>query len=177
MPLCGHLRRYPKAVRGLSGSKWIAIRNFQEIGRLGSIGGPEAYHIHRSLIATKGQHIDPRVLTRIEAAAGISAADYIEMLALQKEMIEKTHLATRNYDAILMPTVAMVPPEIAPLLESDALYAEANAKALRNTALVNVLGRPAATVPVGDVNAAPVGLMIVGEHGADCDGSGHRGIH
>lgn len=144
-----------------------AIRNFQEIGRLGSIGGPEAYHIHRSLIATKGQQMDPRVLTRIEAAAGISAADYIEMLALQKEMIEKTHLATRNYDAILMPTVAMVPPEIAPLLESDALYAEANAKALRNTALVNVLGRPAATVPVGDANAAPVGLMIVGEHGAD----------
>ncbi|WP_319569011.1 amidase [Cohaesibacter marisflavi] len=144
-----------------------ALENFNEIARLGSLAGPEAYHLHRDLIAAKGDQMDPRVRIRIENGANISASDYIEMLTLQKEMIEKAHLATRNYDVILMPTVAMVPPELAPLEESDALYAEANVKVLRNTALVNVLGRPAATIPVGDVDAAPVGLMIVGEKGAD----------
>nr|WP_321982452.1 amidase [uncultured Cohaesibacter sp.] len=144
-----------------------ALQNFHEIARLGSLAGPEAYHLHRDLIASKGEQMDPRVRIRIENGAGISAVDYIEMLALQKEMIEKAHLATRNYDVILMPTVAIVPPELTPLVESDALYAEANIKVLRNTALVNVLGRPAATIPVGEADAAPVGLMIVGEKGAD----------
>ena len=144
-----------------------AIRNFEQIAMLGSLAGPEAYHLHRTFVTSRGREMDPRVLSRIEASADISAADYIEMLALQRDMINKTYLATRNYDAILMPTVAVVPPEMKPLLASDALYAEANYKVLRNTAIVNLLGRPAATVPIGAKDGAPVGLMIIGEKGAD----------
>nr|WP_321526026.1 amidase [uncultured Cohaesibacter sp.] len=144
-----------------------ALHNFEEISSLGSIAGPEAFHKHRDFIIAHGRQIDPRVLSRLEASGDISAADYIEMLALRKDMIERSHLATRNFDAILMPTVAIVPPEVKPLLASDALYAEANYKVLRNTALINNLGRPAATIPVGLKGGAPVGLMVVGEHGAD----------
>ncbi|WP_319495818.1 amidase [uncultured Cohaesibacter sp.] len=144
-----------------------ALHNFEEISSLGSIAGPEAFHKHRDFIIAHGRQIDQRVLSRLEASADISAADYIEMLALRKDMIERTHLATRNFDAILMPTVAIIPPEVKPLLASDALYAEANFKVLRNTALINNLGRPAATIPVGVKGGAPVGLMVVGEHGAD----------
>ncbi len=144
-----------------------ALHNFEEISSLGSIAGPEAFHKHRDFIIGHGRQIDPRVLSRLESSADISAADYIEMLALRKDMIERSHLATRNFDAILMPTVAIVPPEVKPLLASDALYAEANYKVLRNTALINNLGCPAATIPVGLKGGAPVGLMVVGEHGAD----------
>ena len=144
-----------------------AINRFTEIGQMGSVVGPEAYHAHRSFLAQHGQGVDPRVKSRIEAAANISAADYIEMLDLQKDMQERTHLATRNYDAVLMPTVAVVPPEIKPLLTSDALYSETNLKILRNTAIGNLLGRPAATIPIGAKDTAPVGMMIMGEDGDD----------
>ena len=144
-----------------------ALENFHAIGRLGSIAAPEAYHLHRDFLAKAGEGMDPRVRSRIEAGGAISAADYIEMLALQKEMVEKTHLATRNYDAILMPTVAMAPPEIKPLLTSDELYRETNIKVLRNTSIGNLLGRPAASIPIGHDDGVPVGLMIMGEHGDD----------
>ena len=156
-----------KAGARLERIKVDVMKNYDQIAKLGSLAGPEAYHLHRHFVAFRGSRMDPRVLSRIEAAADISAADYIEMLALRKEMMEQSHLATRNYDAILMPTVAIVPPEIKPLQESDTLYAEANVKSLRNTVLVNLLGRPAATIPVGAKNGPPVGLMIVGEIGAD----------
>ncbi|WP_316859816.1 amidase [uncultured Cohaesibacter sp.] len=156
-----------KAGARLERIKVDAINIFNDIGRQGSIAGPEAYHTHRMFLFEHGKGMDPRVASRIEAAAMITAADYIDMLRLQKEMQERTHLATRNYDAVLMPTVAVLPPEIQPLLESEESYRETNLKVLRNTSIVNLLGRPAATIPVGPDSAAPVGLMIMGESGQD----------
>nr|WP_321457660.1 amidase [uncultured Cohaesibacter sp.] len=156
-----------KAGARLERIKIEAIHNFEKIASLGSLAGPEAYHLHREFLAAHRSEIDPRVRSRIEASANITAADYIEMQALRKDMIERANLATRNYDALLLPTVAIVPPELKPLLASDELYAEANFKALRNTTIVNLLGRPAATIPVGAGQGAPIGLMIVGEQGGD----------
>lgn len=161
------LEAISKAGGRLERIKVDAINRFYDIASLGSIVGPEAYHAHRETLANHPDGIDIRVRQRIEAAGKISAADYIEMLDLQRDMKERTHLATRNYDAILMPTVAVVPPEIKPLLASDDLYSETNLKILRNTAIGNVLGRPAASIPVGPEDGPPVGLMIMCEHGDD----------
>ena len=144
-----------------------AINRFTDISRIGSLVGPEACQAHRQFLQMHEQDMDPRVSSRLAAAMGISAADYIEMLDLQKDMQDRTHLATRNFDAVLMPTVAIVPPEIKPLLQSDELYRETNLKALRNTTIGNLLGRPAATIPIGTPDSPPVGLMVMGELGQD----------
>ena len=75
---------------------------------------------------------------------------------------------TRGFDAVLMPTVASSPPEIAPLLADDAAYGAANRKALRNTTIGNQLGLCALTLPVGtDALGLPVGLMAQAAHGRD----------
>ena len=161
------LEKISRAGARLERIKVDAINRYSEIGQLGSLVGPEAYHAHRGFLEDHADGMDPRVRSRIEAAGSATAADYIEMLDLQKDMQQRTHLATRNYDAVLMPTVAVVPPELKPLLMSDELYAETNLKVLRNTAIGNLLGRPAASIPVGPEGTAPVGLMIMGEMNQD----------
>ncbi|PLW76931.1 amidase [Cohaesibacter celericrescens] len=163
------LETISKAGARLERIKVDAINRFTDIGHMGSLVGPEAYHAHRAFLMEYGDSVDPRVRSRIEAAAHIAAADYIEMLDLQKDMQERTHMATRNYDAILMPTVAVVPPEIKPLLASDELYFETNLKVLRNTSIGNLLGRPSASIPVGAEGSVPVGLMIMGEYNQDAN--------
>ena len=144
-----------------------AINQYDDIAALGSLVGPEAYHLHRRFIENHAHDMDPRVHSRIAAAQQISAADYIDMLDLRKDMIDRTEAVIENYDAILMPTVAITPPEIKPLLSSDELYQETNRKVLRNTTIGNLLGAPAATIPVGASDTAPVGLMLMGGQGQD----------
>ena len=144
-----------------------ALNRFHDIAALGSLVGPEANQAHRAMLAQKGDLVDPRVASRIEAAGNISAADYIDMLDMQRDMEERTHQITRHYDAVLLPTVAVIPPEIKPLLHDDEAYREANLKILRNTTIGNLLGRPAASIPIGREDTAPVGLMIMGERGSD----------
>lgn len=161
------LETIAKAGARLERIKVDAIERFWDIAKLGSIVGAEAFHAHRNFLKQHADGMDPRVRSRLEAAGGISAADYLDMLDLQKDMQQRTHLATRNYDAVLMPTVAIAPPEIKPILASDELYGETNLKVLRNTAIGNILGRPAMTVPIGQPDGAPAGLMIMGEHGGD----------
>ncbi len=161
------LEKMSQAGARLERVKIDAINRFSDIAELGSLAGPEAWHLHRDLISSDEADFDPRVASRIKAAQSISAADYIEMLALQRDMQERTHLATRNYDAVLLPSVAVVPPEIKPLLSSDDAYIETNLKVLRNTAIGNVLGVPAASIPVGGEDTAPVGMMVMGEMGQD----------
>ena len=65
-----------------------------------------------------------------------------------------------------MPTVAITAPPIAACAD-DREYFRLNNLILRNTALINFLDRCAVTLPIQPPGVAPVGLMIVGEHGAD----------
>ncbi|MCV6548218.1 MAG: amidase [Cohaesibacter sp.] len=161
------LEKISQAGARLERVKIDAINRFTDIAALGSLVGAEAWHLHRDLIKQEEANFDPRVASRIKAAQSISAADYIEMLALRKDMQDRTHQATRNYDAVLLPSVAVIPPELKPLLSSDEAYSETNLKVLRNTAIGNILGVPAATLPVGGADTAPVGLMVMGEMGQD----------
>jgi aspartyl-tRNA(Asn)/glutamyl-tRNA(Gln) amidotransferase subunit A len=65
-----------------------------------------------------------------------------------------------------MPTVAITAPPVAAFAE-DREYFRLNGLILRNTAVINFLDRCAVTLPIQPPGAAPVGLMVVGEHGGD----------
>jgi aspartyl-tRNA(Asn)/glutamyl-tRNA(Gln) amidotransferase subunit A len=81
-------------------------------------------------------------------------------------LITRVAAQTRGFDALLMPTVAITAPPIA-AFERDRDYRRLNALLLRNTSVINFLDCCAITVPIHRVGP-PVGLMIVGAHGADC---------
>ena len=65
-----------------------------------------------------------------------------------------------------MPTVPIVAPTIAELGETEVAN-RTNLFLLRNPSLANFLDRCALSIPCHRKGEAPVGLMLIGEHGGD----------
>jgi aspartyl-tRNA(Asn)/glutamyl-tRNA(Gln) amidotransferase subunit A len=133
----------------------------------GGLPGAEAYWWHRAQLATSRDRYDPQIARRIERGAAISAGDYIDLLRGRRAFIEALAAQTEGYDALLWPTVAIVPPLLAPLQADDAFYARTNLLVLRNTSAVNVADGCALSLPVRAADGAPVAVSIVGRRGED----------
>jgi aspartyl-tRNA(Asn)/glutamyl-tRNA(Gln) amidotransferase subunit A len=147
----------------------IALRELAELPALNAKGGlvtAEAYAVHRGLIATAEQQYDPRVLARILRGRKQDAADYIELVNARADFIGRVAAVTAPYDALVLPTVPLIAPRIADL-EADDAYRHTNALLLRNPGIANFLDRCSISIPCHRLGEAPVGLMLIGEHGAD----------
>jgi aspartyl-tRNA(Asn)/glutamyl-tRNA(Gln) amidotransferase subunit A len=147
----------------------IALRELAELPQINAKGGfaaAEAYAIHRALIAKAGNSYDPQVLARIVRGQEQSAADYIDLVAARGDFIRRVDAVTAPYDALLMPTTPLTAPRLADLAAADS-YRKVNFLVLRNPAIVNFLDRCSISLPCQRAGEAPVGLMLIGEHGAD----------
>jgi aspartyl-tRNA(Asn)/glutamyl-tRNA(Gln) amidotransferase subunit A len=132
----------------------------------GGIIAAEVYWGQRALIEAHAGAYDPNVRFRILRGKPLTAADYLDALAARAAFIDAFTAATRTYDALLWPTVAVVAPAIAALEEREA-YGRANALILRNTNIVNLLDGCALSLPIHEPGTAPVGLQIVARRGED----------
>lgn len=137
-----------------------------DFGRLGGLVGPEAYAWHRDLLARDGARYDHRVLARITPMGQHRTADYLAALDLRQAMMASSDRTTAAFDALLCPTVAIVPPRLDEVA-ADEDFHRLNALILRNTSVFNILDRPAASLPCHAPGRLPVGLMVVGERLAD----------
>lgn len=136
----------------------------------GSISSYESLTIHGERLDRFGDRMDRRVVQRIRAVTGRPAIDYLRMVYERQRLRKAVAEHMLGVDALLAPTVAVAPPRITDMNASDEAYHRTNGAILRNTALVNLLGLPAATVPVGvDGDGLPVGLMI-------CTASGEEAL-
>jgi aspartyl-tRNA(Asn)/glutamyl-tRNA(Gln) amidotransferase subunit A len=147
----------------------LPLAELNELPAINAGGGfapIEAYAWHQPLLARRGGEYDPRVRTRIERAGGMSAVDYINLCAARENLIARVAARTAEFDALLMPTVAITAPPIA-AFERDEDYRHLNAAILRIPSVINFLDRCAITLPIQPPGTPPVGLMVVGEHGAD----------
>jgi aspartyl-tRNA(Asn)/glutamyl-tRNA(Gln) amidotransferase subunit A len=154
-----------------AGARVVDLRldEFAEYPRLAARGllvNSEAFAWHEELIAKRGNEYDPRVRSRIEFGRQVGAAAYIRLCAARTDFIFRVAGRTVEFDALLMPTVAITAPPVAAFAR-DADYFRLNGLILRNTSLINFLDRCAVTLPIQPPGALPVGLMVVGEHGAD----------
>jgi aspartyl-tRNA(Asn)/glutamyl-tRNA(Gln) amidotransferase subunit A len=146
----------------------IPLKELGELPAINAAGGfapIEAYAWHKELLERRGNDYDPRVSGRILRAAGMSAVEYIKLCEARADLIARVAARTAEFDALLMPTVAITAPPIA-AFERDQDYRRLNALILRNTSVINFLDGCAATIPI-QRDGPPVGLMIVGQHGAD----------
>jgi aspartyl-tRNA(Asn)/glutamyl-tRNA(Gln) amidotransferase subunit A len=166
-------RAFAAALTALSGAGAriveIPLRELAELAAVNAKGGfsaAEGFAVHRPLIKVKGRDYDPFVLARLERGKEQDAADYIELMWAREEMIRRLDAITAPYDALLMPTVPMIAPTFRELAELEAARA-ANLLLLRNTAVANFFDRCAISIPCHRAGDAPVGLMLMGETGAD----------
>jgi Asp-tRNA(Asn)/Glu-tRNA(Gln) amidotransferase A subunit family amidase len=148
------------------------INGLGSIQPAGGFSAAESYAWHRKLLAERGEGYDPRVRFRIERGAAMKAWEYIELHQARAAWIAEVEQALAGFDAVLSPTVPIVPPpiaEVAPGAERDEAFFRINALLLRNTSVVNMLDGCALSLPCHAPDELPVGLMVW--HGALRDAS------
>ena len=143
------------------------LESLPSINAKGGIVTAEAYAVHRKLLEEAGARYDPRVSVRLKRGATQDAADYIDLMAARRALIARAAEISAPFDALVMPTVPVVAPALAPLEADDDLYAKTNVLVLRNPTVGNFLDRCALSIPCHAPGDAPVGLMLMGEHGGD----------
>lgn len=147
------------------------------INAQGGFSAAESYAWHRTHLACEGARYDPRVRSRIERGAAISAADYLDLQRLRHDWIARVEQATAGFDALLSPTVPLVAPPIASVAPAtgadaaldaarDAEFVRVNGLLLRNTSVANMLDGCALSLPCHrpQDGELPMGLMVW--HGA-----------
>jgi aspartyl-tRNA(Asn)/glutamyl-tRNA(Gln) amidotransferase subunit A len=92
----------------------------------------------------------PRILERFRSGAGFKAADYVaawrRLTAIRRLWAD----ATAGYDAVLVPTSPILPPDAERLMTDDAYYVSENLLSLRNTRIGNLMGLCALTLPTAE---------------------------
>ncbi len=152
----------------------IEMPEFAELAHINRGGGfiaAEAWAWHATLLADREAEYDPRVAVRIRRGSSLTAADYLELLAVRRRWISSVEqrLAEANASMMIMPTVPVVAPVLAPLQASDETYGSTNLLLLRNPTLINFLDGCALSLPCHRPGDAPVGLMLAAPGGRDAD--------
>jgi aspartyl-tRNA(Asn)/glutamyl-tRNA(Gln) amidotransferase subunit A len=132
----------------------------------GGIAPPEAYAIHRTLLAEAGEGVDPNVRMRLQRSANVGAADYILAMQDRARGIAQVDALFKDFDVLVMPTVSIVAPTTEEVADAERFTAR-NISALRNTSIWNFFDVCGISLPIRLGNALPCGLMLVGRHGED----------
>ena len=146
--------------------------DFPELLELPGINGgglvaAEAWHWHKVLLEERGAQYDQRVAARIRRGQQQGAADYIDLLDARARLIAIAKQRLAPFDAWLMPSVAILAPQVAPLEADDATFFATNGLVLRNASVINFLDGCALSLPCHAEGELPVGLGICGLAGAD----------
>ncbi len=166
-------KTFERAIKALSAAGATIVEvpfaELAEIPVINSKGGlvnAEAYAWHRPIIEHAAAKYDPWILSRFDVGKAMSAADYIETLKGRADLIRRMNGLTAPYDAVILPTCAIIAPAIKAMQDRDVSQ-RTNLLLLRNTAMGNFLDRCAASIPCHAPGEAPVGLMVMGETGGD----------
>ncbi|RYH04300.1 amidase [Salipiger sp. IMCC34102] len=107
-----------------------------------------------------------QIETRVTPGREVLAADYLAHWARLREVRNAWRAQVQHLDAVILPSVPILPPPVARLLEDGAYYKDRNLMSLRNTRIANLLDLPSVTLP-GDRPSC--GVMLFGQTGADAD--------
>ncbi|WP_416911723.1 amidase [Paracoccus sp. (in: a-proteobacteria)] len=142
------------------------LSDLPQINARGGLVGAEAHSWHRPLLETRAEYYDPWVLARFSAGQSQTADDYIRLLDQRARMQRLVDDRLAPFDALILPTVQIVPPRLDDLADSEVSNAT-NLLCLRNTAVGNFLDLPAISIPCQGAASLPVGAMLFGHRGGD----------
>jgi aspartyl-tRNA(Asn)/glutamyl-tRNA(Gln) amidotransferase subunit A len=142
------------------------LNELPAINAKGGFAASEAYAWHQKLIARRGNMYDPFVHPRIMRGKEMTAADYVDLLHARADLQKRASAVTGNYDAVIMPTCAIVAPTMEEVSTPDG-FTRKNLLLLRNTTVGNFLDRCAISLPCHGSGELPVGFTLMGEAMAD----------
>lgn len=126
----------------------------------GILFAPEAYGLWKDVIEANPEKMYPLILQRFRTGAGASAADYVKAWDDLARYRAQWHAAVAGYDAVLVPTAPILPPDARRLLTDPDYFATENLLALRNTRIGNIFGLSVLTLPTGEPMC---GLSLMGK--------------
>lgn len=113
----------------------------------GALFTAEAYGIWEATIEAAPEKMFPRILERFRAGGSVSAKDYVAGWRRLEVLRRHWAAATAAYDAVILPTSPILPPDAARLMQDHDYYVSENLLALRNTRIGNLFGLAVLTLP------------------------------
>lgn len=124
----------------------------------GVLFATEAYATWREVIEAAPEKMYSEILARFRSGNLVPAVDYIagwqKLAHLRAAYLQKT----AGFDAVLVPTSPILPPNLDRLATDNDYYVAENLLALRNTRIGNLLGLSAVSLPTG---VASAGLTLM----------------
>lgn len=143
----------------------VELERMNEVNVRGTFPNVESSYVFRRQMAEAPDKIDPFIRSRIERGMAVDAAHYIWMCNERAELMRSVDRHFDKVDFILTPTVPIVASKIEEVADPNEL-ARINLLLLRNTWVSNFFDLPAMSLPCHG-SGLPVGLQVVGRHGAD----------
>jgi len=143
---------------------WPELESYGRIAVEGGLIVAEAFAWHQPHLESRAADYDPRVGPRIQLGKDLSAVAYIRAKQELARLAEAYHHDLEGFDALLTPTVPILPPRLA-YVSDDEHYYPTNRLTFRMTEVANRIDAPSVSVPVAP--GQPIGLMLTGQNGRD----------
>ena len=131
----------------------------------GTLAAAEAYGFWSKTIETSPEKMFPRILERFRSGASIKAADYVAGWRRLHDLRLTYAATTAPYDAVLVPTSPILPPDANRLMTDQDYYVTENLLALRNTRIGNMMNQCVLTLPTSQPSCG-ISLMCPPHHEA-----------
>lgn len=125
----------------------------------GVLFSAEAYGLWRDVIEAAPDLMFPPILERFRGGAAFSGPDYVAGWKKMAGLRQVWGARVSGFDAVILPTSPIAPPDAARLLSDREYYVRENLMTLRNTRIANLFGLSALTLPTGVPSA---GIMFMG---------------
>ncbi|MGR3660364.1 MAG: amidase [Paracoccaceae bacterium] len=109
----------------------------------------EAYATWQDQIEASPDKMYGEILDRFRAGAQFSGVEFIKAWQQLRQIRQKWLNAVAGFDAVILPTTPILPPNIEKLATDHDYYVTENLLALRNTRIGNLLGLTSLTLPTG----------------------------
>lgn len=130
----------------------------------GDLYAADSYGWWRDLVEASPEKMFPQILERVRGGRTVGGADYCAGWNMLRDIRKQYYAETAQFDAVIMPTAPILPPNADRLLNDDAYYKAENLLALRNTRVANLLDVCSITLPTG---VPSCGIMFNGQHGTE----------
>ena len=115
----------------------------------GVLFAPEAYGTWKTQIEANPDAMYPLVRERFRGGANIPASDFVVAWQRLDSLRAEYAAATVGHDAVILPSVPILPPKLDAVSRDDDLFVSENLLTLQNTRIGNLMGLAGLTLPTG----------------------------
>ncbi len=137
---------------------------FDAFNQAGNLYAADSYGWWRDLVEAHPEKMFPQILERVRGGQTVGGADYCAGWNILRNIRKQYAAETAQFDAVIMPSAPILPPNAARLLRDDDYYRSENLLALRNTRVANLMNVCSITLPT---SVPSCGIMFNGQNGTE----------